>query len=271
MQSENLLDHYGRRSKAFLHGGGKKATEQLIALMDLNGTEKVLEIGFGTGGTQVRLQSKFPKLDLFGIERSEVMWQKAKARLRWSMLPGDQLFIDDGKNQPFPFPSTFFDVVFFESVFGILPMEEIKRIIAEVRRILKPGGNLVMNESIWLNDIPREVIRGINNQVKADFGIVLAHETLTTIQQWKEFLSAQGFDIQSVERVMPNFKYQSYGLRDILSLTFSYVGKIMTGFSRRTKKFNRLTKVSGQSLMAPGKQYLDAYLLKAKLKYSEPR
>ncbi|MBK7609234.1 MAG: class I SAM-dependent methyltransferase [Saprospiraceae bacterium] len=73
--------------------------------MALKGTEKVLEIGFGTGGTQVRLKSKFPKLDLFGIERSEVMLRKAKSRLRWAMLPSNQLFIDDGKNQHYPFPS----------------------------------------------------------------------------------------------------------------------------------------------------------------------
>ena len=79
--------------------------------MALKGTEKVLEIGFGTGGTQVRLKSKFPKLDLFGIERSEVMLRKAKSRLRWAMLPSNQLFIDDGKNQHYPFPSMVFDVV----------------------------------------------------------------------------------------------------------------------------------------------------------------
>ena len=267
MKSENILDHYGQRNKAFLHGGGKKATEQLITLMALKGTEKVLEIGFGTGGTQVRLKSKFPKLDLFGIERSEVMLRKAKSRLRWAMLPSNQLFIDDGKNQHYPFPSMVFDVVFFESVFGILSMDEIKRNLAKVRRILKPGGKLVLNESIWLSDIPREKIRDINNQVKADFGIVLAHEELITIQHWKEFLSTEGFDIQSVQNVMPTYKYQGYGLRDILSLTYSYFGKIMTGFSRQTKKFNRLTKFSRQSLMAPGKQYIDAYLLMAKVKH----
>ena len=266
MSPFNFLDRYAYEHRPFLHGGGRKATEQLITMLELHGRESVLEIGNGTGATQVRLKSIYPGLDLHGIERSSIMYLKAISRLKWALLPTNQLHLMDDPVDALPFAAETFDLVFFESVLGILSIHEIRSILSEIRRVLKPGGKLALNESMWLSGISSDMIHDINNQCKALYGIRLAQEEIKTIQDWQAFLSYEGFDIKSTRLVNPVSKPYGYGFRDLLSLTYTYLGKMKTIFNKEIKAREKRFRTTMKTRAMQEKQYIDAYLMVLKMK-----
>src|SRR5690606_14929492 len=130
----------------FLHGFGKAATDQLITALNLRGDEKVLEIGIGTGATQVRLKSKFPQLQLYGVDISEDMVNIARKRLKFCNFSFENVLHAKWDNQEYPWVPEYFDVVIIESVLAILSVDEVHVLLNQIHRILKPSGKLGMNE-----------------------------------------------------------------------------------------------------------------------------
>jgi len=238
----NILDHYAKINRPFLHGGGKNATEQLISLLNIRGTEKILEVGFGTGATQVRLKSLFPTIELYGLELSSLMMDRAKKRLSFVGLPFKNLHLMDSANFIYPFDSGFFDIVLFESVLSISSIDEIKANLKEVSRVSKQNGRLAMSESIWIDGIaPNEILK-INEYCKNHFGINLAQEDLPSIKAWQHLLTVENFEIQNKVEVIPTFGINNYGLKDFLSSCFSYLGKLLSFTNAETYMYKTAMK-----------------------------
>jgi ubiquinone/menaquinone biosynthesis C-methylase UbiE len=92
---------------------------------------KILDIGCGTGLILERIKSKV-KVKI-GIDISRGMLFKAKARRLW-VFQSDVLSL--------PFKDNSFDLVYSFKV--LAHVEEIKRAIKEMTRIVRPGGYLVL-------------------------------------------------------------------------------------------------------------------------------
>lgn len=58
----------------------------LISKLNIQGSEKIVEFGIGTGGTLVKLKSKFPAINLIGIDISDKMLEVANKRIRFCGL-----------------------------------------------------------------------------------------------------------------------------------------------------------------------------------------
>lgn len=226
MKKANILDHYALKHMPFLHGGGRPATDQMISLLNLKGTEKILEIGFGTGATQVRLKSLYPKIDIYGLELSSIMMEQARKRFKFAGLAPLNLQLLDQGNLKFPYNTNSFDVVLYESVLSILSLDEIKENLKEAKRVLKPGGILALNESIWRDSIMEHEIIEINKYCKNKFGIHLAQQELHSIQAWQNLFLAQQFEMVQVVDINIRFKLKTHSLKDYLSMFFSYLGKV---------------------------------------------
>ncbi len=226
MKKANILEHYALKNRPYLHGGGRHATDQMISLLNLVGTEKILEIGFGTGATQVRLKSLYPKIDLYGLELSSIMMEQSRKRFKFAGLLPTNLELLDQVNLKFPYNASTFDVVLYESVLSILSLDEIKENLKEVKRVLKPGGILALNESIWLDSITEQEINEINKYCKNKFGIHLAQQELHSMQNWQNLFLAQQFEMVQVVDVNKRFKLKTYSLKDYFSMIFSYLGKV---------------------------------------------
>ncbi|HSX59786.1 MAG TPA: methyltransferase domain-containing protein [Tahibacter sp.] len=99
--------------------------------------QRVLEVGVGTGLT---LNCYPATSSIVGIDLSEPMLARARRRATRLGLTDVDLRIMDGESTPFPDAS--FDCVTVPYVLSATP--EPARLVRELRRVCRPGGNIVI-------------------------------------------------------------------------------------------------------------------------------
>jgi SAM-dependent methyltransferase len=101
--------------------------------------EKVLDLGCGNGRYFEYLKEK--NVDYFGVDNSDKLIELAKNR-----YPGVNFQIADAFN--LPFSDNFFDKIVSIAVLHHIPSEELRiKFLKELKRVLKPGGILIL--TVW--------------------------------------------------------------------------------------------------------------------------
>lgn len=132
-QGYNLIAEDYTRTRAYIPEDIKKLGEYASA------GERILDSGCGSG----RLFEVFNgnNIDYFGIDISERLIAIAKKK-----YPEAKFQVADTLN--LPFPDNFFDKVYSVSVLHHIPSKDFQlQYLKETKRILKPGGLLVMR--VW--------------------------------------------------------------------------------------------------------------------------
>ncbi|MGV6850328.1 MAG: class I SAM-dependent methyltransferase [Marinibacterium sp.] len=114
---------------------GRRQAVQFINGLE-NGT--VLEVGVGTG---LSLQYYKPGLEVTGIDFSTDMLAKARAKVRHLNLD-NVISLRQMDARVLDFPDSSFDMVAAMHVLSVVP--EPERVMAEIARVLKPGGRVVI-------------------------------------------------------------------------------------------------------------------------------
>ncbi len=255
-----VLDFFAQRSAGFLHGAGLRGTRHLLSELQLQGQESVLEIGVGTGATLVALKSIWPQLDLQGLDVSPAMLQSAQRRLRfcgWSQIPLRQV----EPQAPYPFPDNSFDVVLVESVLAIQSLDNLQQMLTEIHRILRPGGRLACNETLWLPGQSPAELQAFNERCREHFGIIQSLAELPDVEAWKGVLNGEGWNLEYCERVEAREGTITFGWRNRLSQFYS---KWSDWRARRDPQHAHQAKWLQEiekELLPPGQQRLNAYLM----------
>ncbi len=113
-----------------LHGHALRALEALPE------GARILDAGCGTGGFLAKLRAAHPKAALFGLEYAEGAASRAAAKAGAHVAAGTV--------NALPFPDGGFDAVVSLDVLCHDAVEEAAA-LAEFRRVLRPGGLLVLN------------------------------------------------------------------------------------------------------------------------------
>jgi ubiquinone/menaquinone biosynthesis C-methylase UbiE len=113
---------------------------------------QVLDLACGTGRTLKMLRGMLPQASLHGVDLSPAYLRKANQLLGdgLGMLP--QLVQGAGEN--LPYRDGYFHAVSCVFLFHELPGPVRQQVIDEAFRVLKPGGTLVICDSIQLDDSP---------------------------------------------------------------------------------------------------------------------
>lgn len=116
-------------------------------------TIKVLDFGTGIGGSIAPLRRALPNAELHGADISSESVAMAEGS------HGNHASFAVICNNLLPYPDASFDLVFVACVYHHIPVEQRGHWTAEIRRVLKPGGHLLVFEHNMLNPLTRKVVR----------------------------------------------------------------------------------------------------------------
>lgn len=108
-----------------------------LALSECSGGDKILEVGFGTGLAFPNLHDMYKEIHGIDLTADIEAVQSVFADMN---IP---LFLEKGDVQSMPYPDNTFDTVLMVSILEHLKPLELEHAFAEVKRVLKPGGQMV--------------------------------------------------------------------------------------------------------------------------------
>lgn len=179
------------------HIGGVEATQALIRLCHMDQASYVLDVGCGVGVTPCWL-AKNIGCRVMGVDISEKMIERSRERARKEQL-NDRVELRVADAQDLPFEEGQFDAVITESVTAF-PADKQKA-VCEYAWVIKPGGFVGLNESVWLKvPPPPEVEAWAKQEVGATVKPLPAAEWVALLQNagLKE-ISSQSFAIDTRE------------------------------------------------------------------------
>jgi ubiquinone/menaquinone biosynthesis C-methylase UbiE len=108
-----------------------------LALSECTGGERVLEIGFGTGLAFPNLHDTYK--EIHGLDLTADI-DAVKSVFEPTGIP---LFLKKGDVLNMPYENNYFDTVLLISILEHLKPFELEQAFIEIRRVLKPGGQIV--------------------------------------------------------------------------------------------------------------------------------
>jgi len=138
-----------------------KARDRCLEIAAIQNGESVLEVAVGTGLAFERILRANPSGRNEGVDLTEAMLIRAEKRAAstgiesYRLTAGDAYALDS--------PDDDFDVLINNYMFDLLPEDDFPTVLAEFRRVLRPGGRLVLvnmtTGTRWYNSIWEWVYR----------------------------------------------------------------------------------------------------------------
>lgn len=172
---------YGHIIKDFKRNGASRPVEEPY---------RILDVGCGTGSSVVDLKKLFGRrVDVVGLDVVKLQVDLGKQKLKQYGVVGELHWYDGNQ---FPFSDNSFDAMYTSDVLGHVP--DVEMWLAELSRVLKPGGVLAMfaESELGKHAYIRRYLkdRGLNIDPHAEF-----HISLYQKDELRQFIEDAGFEI----------------------------------------------------------------------------
>lgn len=184
-------DHYPPRmiamleaiwGEGFLSPGGPEEVARILEGQSIKGAS-VLDIGCGAGGIDIALARDHGAAYVTGIDVEDPVLTHARALVEKAGLAA-QIGLVKVAPGPLPFPPGTFDVVFSKD--SIVHIPDKHALMAEVFRVLKPGGRFIASDWLVGTDTLSPAMAAYIAAEGLDFG-------MATPARYLQAMSAAGF------------------------------------------------------------------------------
>lgn len=187
--------------------------DELNAIVGLDG-QRIVELGCGPAQMARRLVARFPRCSIAALEIDAIQHRKNLAEPQAGIE-----FIEAGA-QAVPFGDASFDLAIMLKSLHHVPMPLIGQAIAEVARVLKPGGLFYVSEPVYGGAF-NSLIRLFNEEGAVRAAAQQALDTaLTQTQRWEQVtekrfgLSSTFADFEEFEARQMRPSYADHKLDD---------------------------------------------------------
>lgn len=135
--------------------GLRESTERALHLLPpLTAAQRVLDVGCGSGAQTIDL-ARVCEARIVAVDKHAPFLSRLRSRVAELGL-GDRIEVQEGTMEDLRFPDASFDVVWSEGAIFVIGFA---RGLAAWRRLLVPGGYLVVSDLCWFRDDPPEELR----------------------------------------------------------------------------------------------------------------
>ena len=144
--------------KRVIHPGGRRSTEELFSLAQLQPGQRALDVGCGVGTTAIQMARRYD-VGVTAVDIAPLMLERARRNVHQAGLDR-KVEIQQGDILALRFPDDAFDRVIAEAVTMFVNRRQAA---AELVRVCRPGGMVLATEFFWRQpptDDAREVFLG---------------------------------------------------------------------------------------------------------------
>lgn len=115
----------------------------LVKKLKINGPETILDVATGTADLAIAIAKAIPAAKVTGLDIAEEMLQIGRKKTEQQGLTS-RLTLEVGDAENLPYPDETFDAI--TVAFGVRNFEDLEKGVAEMNRVLRPGGRLFVLE-----------------------------------------------------------------------------------------------------------------------------
>lgn len=179
LEKESIARLYARMALIYDVWGGlaeSKARKMALTFADIRNGQSILEVAVGTGLLFQEILKANPEGLNIGIDLTPAMLDKAKSKAQQVEAKNYQLAVGDAYD--LRFPDHTFDLLINSYMFDLLPEPDFLRVLSEFKRVLRPGGSLVLVNMTkgehWYQQFWESVYRFNPNWLGGCRGVLLA-------------------------------------------------------------------------------------------------
>ncbi|MBW3518152.1 bifunctional demethylmenaquinone methyltransferase/2-methoxy-6-polyprenyl-1,4-benzoquinol methylase UbiE [Flavobacterium sp. NKUCC04_CG] len=140
---DTISGKYDRLNRIISLGNDVKWRKKVLKLVADTNPNRVLDIATGTGDLAI-LMAETKATQIIGLDISAGMLEVGKEKIKEKNL-NDRIEMVLGDSENLPFEDNYFDAI--TVAFGVRNFETLEKGLAEILRVLKPGGIFVILET----------------------------------------------------------------------------------------------------------------------------